>query len=245
MSGDLQSTRKIEDCLNNQLTLNKLTSAHLRNIGEQTGEAANHIFSQLATISGTLNKISDILLNMSNQRDTITNKNIKITESCEPICKSLHEIIDRAKLNENGQYLMSAETVKDIKSVIDTLVEYNHDLNNVQNELIDRFSESIKGFAGYIMEAISHLQFEDSTRQQLQTILKYLDDNNSYLQCLTNCMKEVQEQCTSVCSIPEFDINEIAKYYVMESQRQTHKSVVGSIYYYEKEDENADSVELF
>lgn len=237
-----QIAKKILIYLNEQQLLNKLTAAHLEKVTEQTAEATSEIFSQLSAINGTLNKVSETLLNMSNEKATLEKKNAAITENYEEIAATLKEILNKASNSStNAHHSVEIETIKDIKTTMDKMVDANTELNFFYGELIDNFSESIKGFAGSILETISHLQFEDSTRQQLEIILKYLDDNNEYVNCLAECVNDKgNEGCKDKCNMPEFDINDILKYYVMDIQRQTHYSVVGG-----GDDTPTESVTLF
>lgn len=98
-------------------------------------------------------------------------------------------------------------------------------LNDMNGMILERVRGSSEEVSSRVLELLANIQFQDITRQQLELVKKTISHTSDYCENLRQCM-DVTEKCVVPCKLPEFDLEELHKHYVMESQRDTHNDVV-------------------
>ena len=91
--------------------------------------------------------------------------------------------------------------------------------------MLDEVGSSSERVASEVLELLAGVQFQDIVRQQVELVMKAVDECDGFAASLQSCLKD-ENLCTEECRIAEFSPEDIRKHYVMEKQRETHASVV-------------------
>lgn len=121
--------------------------------------------------------------------------------------------------SEEGEILMSLE------GQLAKLGESYKVLDGLNREVLGQVSISSAEVAGEVTELLANVQFQDIVRQQIELVMRTINDTDAFIRGLQGCMKE-DALCVGECRTAEFDIEDIKKYYVMERQRSVHLEVV-------------------
>ncbi|OGQ51852.1 MAG: hypothetical protein A3J24_03845 [Deltaproteobacteria bacterium RIFCSPLOWO2_02_FULL_53_8] len=133
------------------------------------------------------------------------------------------------KLNQQTNNQEST-LLKNLESQLANLGAGYNQLDALNTQILDQVRTSSKKVSGQVLELLANVQFQDILRQQIELVMRTLNDTNIYLQHLKMCVNRV-EPCTPDCSAPEcatvdFSTEGIFKYYVMEKQRDAHLKVI-------------------
>lgn len=133
------------------------------------------------------------------------------------------------KLNQQTNNQESA-LLKNLESQLANLGSGYHQLDALNTQILDQVRTSSKKVSGQVLELLANVQFQDILRQQIELVMRTLNDTNIYLKHLRMCLNRV-EPCTPDCSAPEcatvdFSTEGIFKYYVMEKQRDAHLKII-------------------
>ncbi|MBI2413773.1 MAG: hypothetical protein HYV24_11265 [Deltaproteobacteria bacterium] len=99
------------------------------------------------------------------------------------------------------------------------------ELDRLNHEVLGHVSISSDEVAREVTELLANVQFQDIVRQQIELVIRTINDTDAFIVSLQECMKE-DAACVGECRTAEFDIEDIKKYYVMERQRSVHLEVV-------------------
>jgi hypothetical protein len=232
---DEERLKKILHYITAQLEVNDLTKGHLETVLGNTQKASNSMFMQLSVVNTSMSELTEKLLSMYNRYEEVSIQSADIIRERDALLKHIDEHAEKlgaqnGREKDNADALkLNADTLKlivEMRGHIERLDAVYKQMNDFNDRLLDRVVEGINDFTNGILESLVHLQFEDITRQQIETIFKYLGDNSSYLRCLKRCVSSGQNHCLHNCEVPLFNIDDIRKYYVMESQRSVHRRVV-------------------
>jgi len=106
-------------------------------------------------------------------------------------------------------------------------------LDALNNQTLDRVRENSQVVSGQVIELLAGVQFQDIMRQQIDLVVRTLNETNKYIEHLKFCVTQ-STRCAPDCASPEsdaprFNVDDIMKYYVMEKQRDAHNNVVKQI----------------
>lgn len=133
------------------------------------------------------------------------------------------------KLNQQTNKQESA-LLKNLEAQLANLGTGYNQLDALNTQILDQVRSSSKKVSGQVLELLANVQFQDILRQQIELVMRTLNDTNVYLEHLKMCLNRV-EPCAPDCSPPEcatvdFSTEGIFKYYVMEKQRDAHLKVI-------------------
>ncbi|GBD97812.1 MAG TPA: hypothetical protein ENG83_03300 [Nitrospirae bacterium] len=94
-------------------------------------------------------------------------------------------------------------------------------LDGFNRQVLEQVEISSRKVAQKIMELLANIQFQDITRQQIELIIRCLSDIDIYIENLKVYVNKAVP-CDTNCIIPDFDIDDICKYYTMKKQRDIH-----------------------
>ncbi|MBL8485848.1 MAG: chemotaxis protein [Rhodocyclaceae bacterium] len=92
-------------------------------------------------------------------------------------------------------------------------------------EIMQTVSDSSGRLARMFMEAIASIQFQDVTRQQLETIVHALDRLDKHAAVLAQRLQNCDDPGVTVTPLAE-QLEEIFSQYVMQSQRSSHRGAL-------------------
>lgn len=123
-----------------------------------------------------------------------------------------------------------SELLKSLEHQLAKLGDGYKQLDALNNQTLDRVRENSTTVSRQVLELLAGVQFHDIMRQQIDVVIKTIKESNRYMEHLKWCVAQ-QEQCDPDCTsadstAPEFNVDGIMKYYVMEKQRDTHDKVV-------------------
>ncbi|MCX8027494.1 MAG: methyl-accepting chemotaxis protein [Thermodesulfovibrionales bacterium] len=98
-------------------------------------------------------------------------------------------------------------------------------LDHLNRQIFEQVGESANDVSTKIINMLSNIQFQDITRQQIEQVNNCLQKISDYVSELSECIKNT-EKCPNVCKIPDFNIDDIRKTYVMQKQRDIHDEVI-------------------
>jgi hypothetical protein len=237
---DGERLKKVLHYISAQVEINELTRGHLENVLENTQKASNSMFVQLSVVNSSMTELTDKLLAMYKRYEEVANQSAGILSEREKLIQHIEKHAEKlgsrkgkekvkGKGKEKGEEEDNSgilELINEMRGHLQRLDAVYKQLNDFNDHLLDRVVEGINEFTNGIIESLVHLQFEDITRQQIETIFKYIGDNSGYLKCLMHCLSNGDDHCALECEVPLFNIDDIRKYYVMKSQRDVHQKVV-------------------
>lgn len=98
-------------------------------------------------------------------------------------------------------------------------------LDHMNKEIIKKVSSATESVNLKVLELLSNIQFQDITRQQMEKIIEILNRiEGLYENVHASSMHELIEQLRKIA---EFNVDDLRKIYVMQSQRDTHDHVLG------------------
>ena len=130
------------------------------------------------------------------------------------------------KLNQQNQKQESV-ILENLEAQLAKLGKSYKQLDDLNNRTIEQVSTSGQDVLRNTLELLAGIQFQDITRQQIELVLKTFSETGDYVKSLGQCL-DGGHICVRPCKLPEFDVNDIMNYYVMEKQRDIHMEVVGS-----------------
>ncbi|MBI5643264.1 MAG: hypothetical protein HY954_07290 [Deltaproteobacteria bacterium] len=99
------------------------------------------------------------------------------------------------------------------------------ELDTLNKEILAQVSLGSDEVAREVTDLLANVQFQDIVRQQIELVMRTISDTDAYIRRLQDCLA-MPELCTSECRLPEFNMEDIHSYYVMEQQRNIHLEIV-------------------
>jgi len=130
------------------------------------------------------------------------------------------------KLNQE-RHREEATLLENLKDQLTDLTGYYEQLDALNTRTLEEVGHNSEVVARKILELLSKIQFQDITRQQVELVFKALEDTNAYIDKLGECQSKKECCDNKSCSVEDFNIENIFKYYVMKKQRDIHASVRG------------------
>lgn len=117
-------------------------------------------------------------------------------------------------------YKQESELLENLEQQLSRLEESYNQMASMNTHILEKVGESSRGVSTRFLELLANIQFQDITRQQIEHVLKVLSYTNDHLERISDGAKKGET------SIPEYDINEVSRLYVMQKQRDIHKMVI-------------------
>jgi methyl-accepting chemotaxis protein len=128
------------------------------------------------------------------------------------------------KLNQDRNS-QEAGLLTSLEAQLGRLGESYNKLDSLNREILGEVGSSSERVAGQVLDLLAGVQFQDIVRQQIELVMKAVEETDGFVETLSSCMKEAG-LCGDDCRIDEFSADNIRKHYVMEKQRETHSAVV-------------------
>jgi len=143
-----------------------------------------------------------------------------INNLMESVETNVSSILDRNVVEKEAKNLTDfADQVKGISSLFANYDE----LNSHMLQMLDKDRESI---SASVLDALAGIQFQDITRQRLEHIREWINKVVAHLQEIMDMVNSPEK----LAKIESFQVDKMRNDYRMESQRDTHNSVVGGEY---------------
>lgn len=232
---DLHRLDKVLLYLQSQIKLNELTRAHLKDVLGKTEDVSHKLFTQLESVYESIEALSRRILSFQEHES------------------SLHTTLP-ALLDENRKIIncLTEPKLESQETIIPQIRDYLEKLQNVikksshlNSDDLAELNERIALLSQSTMDSLGLIQFQDIARQQIELIFRYLDDSDDYMKSLSLCVNQGNHHCDGTCSVPEFDLDSILKYYVMNRQREIHYEVLGTGSKDEKSVQSSDDATIF
>jgi len=107
---------------------------------------------------------------------------------------------------------------------LENSIQNYKNLDQLTNSTIDVVGQSSKKIASEVMEALSTIQFQDSTQQQIEVVTKSLDLHTGHLKRTIDTLSDSDREIDSL----DFELESIRDMYTMSKQRQIHSQVLFS-----------------
>ena len=128
------------------------------------------------------------------------------------------------KLNQDRNN-QEAGLLQSLECQLGSLGESYHKLDGLNRQILVEVGSSSERVAAEVLDLLAGVQFQDIVRQQVELVMKAVDESDGFATSLQSCMKDGR-LCMDECRIEEFRPDNIRKHYVMEKQRETHTAVV-------------------
>ncbi|MBZ0156479.1 MAG: hypothetical protein K8I29_09770 [Alphaproteobacteria bacterium] len=99
-------------------------------------------------------------------------------------------------------------------------------LDKLNGSILEQVEISSGEVSRQVLELLANIQFQDITRQQIEHVSRTLHHTSDYIRQLSDCIQR-PECCGPHCTIPDFSIDDVFTFYVMEKQRYIHHEVSG------------------
>jgi len=134
----------------------------------------------------------------------------EVNEAIKNVVKEIEEgFKDKFKKNEEENFLKELEAqLYKIES------SYNH-LDKLNQQVLNQASEGSEKIDAKVLELLADIQFQDITRQQIQAVIKTLEEFKVHIGNVTSGVSDDEKFNTEV----------VKQYYTMERQRDIHKNV--------------------
>ncbi len=144
----------------------------------------------------------------------------EIADTIEQISESITRFYEK-KVNEEH---VSQETamLSEFKDQLAGSVQNYQNLDQLTKSTLDVINQSSKNIASELMGALGTIQFQDSTQQQIEIVLKSLDLHTDHLKKVVGVIDSAEEGVKAI----DFELESIRKIYIMAKQRNIHDRTV-------------------
>lgn len=128
------------------------------------------------------------------------------------------------KLNQDRNS-QEAGLLESLEAQLKSLGTSYLNLDGLNRQILDEVGSSSETVATEVLELLAGVQFQDIVRQQVELVIKAVNEVDAFACSLWACMKDAG-LCDGECRIEEFSADSIKEHYVMAKQRETHSAVV-------------------
>lgn len=164
--------------------------------------------------------VADEVRKLSGQSDEAASK---IGRAMEEMAADIETKFSN-KLNQESNQNESGLLVN-LEDQLRSLAENYGELDELNNRILDQVTASSEDVARRTLELLANVQFQDITRQQLELVIKSLNDTDCHITKLEDCMKRPGACSKKECLVKDIDIDGIREHYVMERQRSVHNTL--------------------
>jgi len=146
----------------------------------------------------------------------------EITEVIETVSRKIEtDLIGNADHDAQHE---EATLLSDLQEQMKQLEEVLFESDEANKETMSKVPEASGNVVQLILEMLGSIQFHDISRQQIEVIMKAIDDTNAYLDGVMEYFRtsDLGDERT----LPPFDVDAIKQYYVMATQRKTHNRMM-------------------
>ena len=151
----------------------------------------------------------------------------KIDESIS----ALNNIIEAQLKNkqENSSVEEERTTLETFAEQLETLGQNYEQLTSREKEMLERISTSSAKLAGMFMDAMSSVQFQDITRQQIEQIIAGIERIDAHTRGIAGALEraESHEEANPFIKPLKDDFDALYANYVMDAQRDVHEQTLG------------------
>jgi methyl-accepting chemotaxis protein len=130
------------------------------------------------------------------------------------------------KLSEHSHKQEEA-VLRTLEMQLTALADSYRLLDHLNRQVFEQVGASADEVSTRILNMLANVQFQDITRQQIEQVQLCLTKINEYVKMLGDCIMNT-EVCPEVCKVPEFNVDDIKKTYVMQRQRDIHDEVINN-----------------
>lgn len=165
--------------------------------------------------------VADEVRKLSSQSEDAA---IKIGKAITQIAEDIESTFS-LRLNTQNQKSESALLSK-LEAQLGSLGGGYAELDGLNRNILEKVSSSCSEVSKHAAELLACIQFQDITRQQIELVTRAVSEINAYLTALREC-RNTDERCRPPCKLPDFSMDNIRNYYVMEKQREIHGKTIG------------------
>lgn len=131
-----------------------------------------------------------------------------------------------SKLNQKSTKDEST-MLHNMETQLSNLGESYKQLKEFNQRILAEVQSGGASVSNHVLELLAGIQFQDITRQQIELVIRTINDTENYIGSLRECLKHT-EQCSDPCKLSDFTSDRLMKSYVMEKQRDTHQRAIAS-----------------
>ncbi len=219
---DLEKDKDIASFLKNNAEALKDMTVLIKEIADQTNLLALNAAIEAAR-AGEHGRgfavVADEVRKLSKKSEDAANKIARgITDMTETMTTKFTEKLDKEIHGRHDGIL------NEFNSHLGSLFNSYNILDNLKNEIIEKISLHAEAVNGKVLDLLSRVQFQDIARQQLEAVIKINDEINNTSNGIRVTQAEDNGISKSFELLEKLNISDIEKNYVMELQRQTHKT---------------------
>ena len=177
----------------------KINASHAGKFGKGFGVIAKEVGS----LSQTSKDSSKEIANM-------------IEQILENITRFYEKKVDEEHLNQETAMLA------EFKNQLAGSVQNYQNLDQLTKSTLDVINQSSRNIAREVMDALSTIQFQDSTQQQIDVVVKSLNLHKEHLKHLIDTICNSDEELKTT----NFELESIKKLYIMSKQRNIHDNLL-------------------
>ncbi|MGE5492214.1 MAG: methyl-accepting chemotaxis protein [Actinomycetota bacterium] len=164
--------------------------------------------------------VADEVRKLSSETEDAVNRiNQGISDMAQAIESQFQDKLSQTNLDKDQEVLDS------FASQLDELGRDYAALVATQGEVMQTISGSSQELASMFMDAIAGVQFQDVTRQQIETVIDALSRLNDFLGRMADRLERPEDENLAHESMTQH-LEQIFDTYVMHSQRQSHQAAV-------------------
>ena len=130
---------------------------------------------------------------------------------------------------ENSSVEEERTTLETFAEQLETLGQNYEQLTSREKEMLERISTSSAKLAGMFMDAMSSVQFQDITRQQIEQIIAGIERIDAHTLGIAGALEraESHEEANPFIKPLKDDFDALYANYVMDAQRDVHEQTLG------------------
>ena len=220
----LDDQRRIEQVIGEAQSLNSLISL-IRRISRQTNLLALNAAIEAAR-AGEAGRgfavVADEVRKLSQETESAVTE---MSQGIQTVAQSIRSQFENKLLDS---------AIAEQRATLTEFSDYLFQLSTGYQELVDadyRVSQSMKEssteLAGMFMDVLASVQFQDITRQQIETVFSALDRLAAHAELLAGRLTETEGKSDEFVPLAHH-LDELYESYVMAQQRQTHQDAASS-----------------
>lgn len=221
--GDMERDARIVNTLSNDArAMTKLVQL-LKDISDQTNLLALNAAIEAARAGESgrgFAVVADEVRKLSTQSEKAANQ---IGQAIVQMSRSIETQFSE-KLSRQA-HAVEEGLLKRLDIQLSSLSDSYRLLDHMNRHILEEVSSNSNVVAGKILELLANIQFQDITRQQIEHVIKVINDTDDYIKKLLDCIEQ-GVCCGDACPLPDLNVEDIKKTYVMQKQHDIHHEVI-------------------